>query len=57
MPAYSFFDTLTHSFIIGVATFGFIFATLWAVDKICDQDEQIKELSSRLEEKMPKIMN
>ena len=56
----SFLKTISYGFLVDGAVYSFIFAAFWIEDKICDQDEQIEELFSRLEdceEKMPKIMN
>ena len=50
MPRESFFETISFGILVGGAVFGLLFAAFWLEDKIYDQDEQIEELFSRLEE-------
>ena len=46
----SFLVAFSRGFLIGVAIYGFLCASFWMEDKINDQDEQIEELFSRLED-------
>ena len=50
MPGNSFLGAFTYSFYFAGAIFGLLFAGLWIDEKFQCQDEQIEELSSRLEE-------
>ena len=50
MPRESFFETTFFGILVGGAAFGLLFAAFWLEDKINYQDEQIKELFSRLED-------
>ena len=51
MPHKSFLETFSYGVLFGGAAYGFVYGVLWLADKICEQDEQIEELFSRLEEK------
>ena len=46
----TFLGEFLDGFFFGGAVFGFMTAAFWLTDKICDQDEQIEELFSRLED-------
>ena len=50
MPLKSFLETFSFGFLVGGAVYGLMFAAFWIDDKICDLDEEIKELNSRLED-------
>ena len=50
MTRKSFVETISFGILVGGTAFGLLFAALWLEDKIYDQDEQIEELFSRLEE-------
>ena len=50
MPHQSVFETISFGILVGGAAFGLLFAALWLEDKIYDQDEQVEELFSRLED-------
>ena len=50
MPVDSFLGAFTYSFYFAGAIFGLLFAGLWLDEKLLCQDEQIEELSSRLED-------
>ena len=50
MPVDSFLGAFTYSFYFAGAIFGLLFAGLWLDEKLMCQDEQIEELSSRLED-------
>ena len=50
MPFDSLFKAFTYSFYFSGAIFGLLFAGLWLDEKLLCQDEQIEELSSRLED-------
>ena len=55
MPLKSFLETFSYGFLVGGAVYGLMFAAFWIEDKICDQDEQIEKLFSRLEDCEEKI--
>ena len=44
MPLKSFLETFSFGFLVGGAVYGLMFAAFWIDDKICDLDEEIKEL-------------
>ena len=46
----SFAEAFSYGFYVGGAVIGFLFGVFWLDDKIRDQDEQIEQLSSRLED-------
>ena len=50
MPRKSFLETISFDVLFGGAFFGLLSAAFCLDDKICDQDEQIEELFSRLED-------
>ena len=50
MPGNSFLGAFTYSFYFAGAIFGLLFAGLWIDETFWCQDEQIEELSSRLQE-------
>ena len=50
MPLKSFLETFSFGFLVGRAVYGVIFVAFWIDDKICELDEEIEELNSRLED-------
>ena len=50
MSGILFSDAILYGFLFSGAIFGFLSAAFWIENKINDQDELIKELSSRLED-------
>ena len=50
MPLKSFSETISFGILVGAATFGLFFAAFWFEDKINEQDEDIEEIFSRLED-------